>query len=81
MDYVYVVTVSARGADKGEFFGTPTAFEDQVAAELLARQCQKALGGRFFRCVTVGQLDHVIMRWDSDEFSVWLERLIFEGAQ
>ena len=36
MQYVYVVTVSQRGDDRGEFFARPTACESQTAAELAA---------------------------------------------
>lgn len=81
LDYVYVVTVSRRGASIGEFVGTPTAFEDQNAGEIIAFDCRQELGGRFWEAEEVGDGDHIVQRWDSDEFSVWLERLIFEGKQ
>ncbi len=83
MEYVYVVTMSARGADKGEFFGRPTAFEQQVSAQRAARVCRETLGGRF-ELVDITSLhpdnqgDHIVQRWDSDEWSVWVERLVFE---
>lgn len=85
MEHVYVVTVSPRGAHQGEFSGTPTAFEDQVAAELAARLCRVGLGGRFAQVDAAGTdtddpEDHIVERWDSDEFTVWLERLVFEPA-
>ncbi len=78
MDYVYVVTVSGRGSEVGGFAGTPTAFEQLVSARAAAKVCRDALGSRFvpFEAESLG--DHVVQRWDSDEFSVWLERLIFE---
>lgn len=80
MEYVYVVTVSARGFDMGEFHGTPTAFEELIAAQLSARVCRQAIGGRFAEVDDTGE-DHIVERWDSDEFSVWVERLVFEGAR
>ncbi len=80
MEYVYVVTVSARGADKGEFVGTPTAFESDHDAVLVAATCRNALGGRFALIDQAGAEDHIVQRWDSDEFSVWVERLVFEAA-
>ena len=80
MEYVYVVTVSGRGAEKGEFAGTPIAYEALASAELAAGVYRKALGGRFRAVDRSGQPGHVVRRWDSDEFSVWLERLIFEPA-
>ena len=82
MDYVYVVTVTARGEQMGEFFGTPTAFEEQTAAELAALVCRQRIGGHFARVDVAGvDPDHVAGRWDSDKVTVWLERLIFERAQ
>lgn len=81
LTYVYVVTVSARGADKGEFDGTPTAFEELISAQLAMRVCCEAIGGRFVEVDTADDDgDHIVERWDSDEFSVWLERLVFESA-
>lgn len=80
MEYVYVVTVSARGADKGEFHGTPTAFGELIAAQLSARVCREAIGGRFW-AVDASDEAHVLQRWDSDEHTVWVERLVFEGAR
>lgn len=81
MDYVYVVTVSARSdGPVGIFAGaTPTAFEEQVSAELAAATCRNALGGLF--ALVDAEEEHVVERWDSDEFTVWLERLVFEAAQ
>ncbi len=86
MQYVYVVAVGSRGAQKGDFYGKPTAFEDQAAAEVVVFQCREALGGHFVQVEAAGAEtddpeDHIVERWDSDKFTVWLERLVFEAAQ
>ena len=81
MDYVYVVTVSRHGAEQGEFSGTPTAYESEFIAQLAARECRQAIGGRFTEIDKAGAGDHIVTRWDSDQFSVWVERLVFEAAQ
>lgn len=80
MEYIYVVTVSERGSEKGEFFGNPTAYEDLTAGELAARMCCEVRGGRFVEVDLGGLADHVVQRWDNDKCSVWLERLLFEPA-
>lgn len=80
MSYVYVVTVSPRGASRGEFSGTPTAFEEQTAAEAAAFACRERIGGRFALVQVAGADTYIVERWDGGEFSVWVERLIFRAA-
>ena len=78
MKYIYVVTVGERGSEKVEFFGNPTAYEDQDAAELAARMCRESTPSNFDEVYVSYKAGHIIHQWDSDELSVWLERLVFE---
>ncbi len=82
MDYVYVVTVSARGSDQGEFAGEKaSAFEELRTAQLAAQLCRETVGGKFWAIDASDAEEHILQRWDSDEFTVWLERLLFVAAQ
>ena len=78
MGHIYVVTVGCPGEEQGEFY-KDEAYVSESVAMVVAVECMESHGGRerFKEWVRAHPDDarHVIHRWDSSRFSVWLERL------
>jgi len=78
MLHIYVVTVGGPGEEKGEFYKNE-AYVTEAVAMVVAAECMEDRGGRerFKEWVRAhpDEAKHVVHRWDSPRFSVWLERL------
>ena len=84
MDYIYVVRVSLRGVEQGEFF-EEVAYENYNAALKGVGRCLDILGGPW--ADTPCEFPHVVQRWDNtpdvyrfNAHTVWLEKLEMVGT-
>lgn len=76
--WVYVVTHGGLGTVKGEFW-TQKVYATYRLAERACQDCRASLGGQF-RNASHLVCEHVVQAWESQDATVWLERLAVDSS-
>lgn len=81
-NYLYVVTFSPLGEDRGEFF-REEAFISEAAAEVACFECMNEHGGltTYHEEQVSKDFPHICRQWDGYGTTVWLEKLIVRDAR